>query len=253
MKPKIILPLIFVLALAGMVWATTATIVSPLSSGRMDTTTYNFNVSVSDDNVTNCTVTGSSSKNGGSWTIYVYNATDGKSANATIDTTAQNDSNDWTFTAVCVNSTPSTIATSAAVSSVIVDNTIPSIRLNAPTDNSEDSDGLITFNVTCGNATSATLKIGSADAQSMTRSGLICYNTMEISLGKYQWTVDATDGTNTTTSSTWTVTQTKGRDGGIIPEHKIGQKKETNTMVALAVILALVFFFGSNSKGRKKR
>lgn len=190
------------------------------------------------DQMVNCTFyVKSSATANSSWSTLgtASNATYGsgtflRHVNKTYDTTRGSieDSNVYYLNATCRNLTAAGYNLAVAMRyPVIISNTIPQAASSpGPTDDDKDTDGDVTFigTVVGSNTTACTLYFangstpGSA-SYTMTHAGNNCsYRLSDMPEQTYNWYILATDGSNTTASSTWNVEIDKatGHRAGLI-------------------------------------
>lgn len=118
--------LIAVVVLAGAVAAGTCTFVSPASSATVSGASVVFNISTT-AYAKNCTITGTSSASGGTWTVgTALNNSQGavNSSNVTASSAGIRDAADWSFSATCVNNSGATVDTCTRTG-IKVNNTVP--------------------------------------------------------------------------------------------------------------------------------
>lgn len=207
---KLLIPLFLFGVICSLYLASaTLTVVRPGTSATA-VGTYALNVSGM-NNILNCTwYVGSTSTANSSWTQVAFyknttgGATSAYNATAFVSTIIE-DSTDYVFNATCTNTT--NVKDSGTVTGITVDNTVPV----APTSLSptSDTDGSISFSATVTGArtTGCTLIFPDINPGSptytMTHSGGTCtYSLSGVAEQTYQYVVRASDGTNTTDSST---------------------------------------------------
>lgn len=212
---SLLLGLTFLLSLS-LVCAATGTVSFDLpATGSTVSGTVVLNVTNSStgfDEMNNCTFTLASSLTANtSVTIGSFDNDTLFNVNTTFDTTTVEDATDYVFTASCKNSSNDD---ASSTTSVTIDNTIPQTpSALSPATGTIDADGSITFSgtVTGVNTTICTLNFDGVnyggDDQSMTHTGNTCSLTLSnVPDQTYKWYITASDGTNTTDSSTLTVT-----------------------------------------------
>lgn len=186
--------------------ASAATFVNP-SASQVLKGSERINVTTTQADNHNCTVTATSASSGDTLTLVVYNNTEageGLYANATYDTTADLDASDWSFTGTCYNSTGDA-ETITARTGITIDNTAPACTWSTPTTSKETYAPTQTWQVTATSANTCTLVFGANAAKTMTESSDVCTYTGDVKTlpeGLYK-TVTATtsDGYNTTSCS----------------------------------------------------
>jgi len=267
MNKKIIsLPLLIMMliGLAGIGYGA-CVFTSPGASEIIKGSTYQLNVSgITRQTLKNCSVTATSALTGSTLpAIWAYNVSGEEDtyAVATIDTNNLTDASDWVFAATCYNLTLEDSETCTSRTGVTIDNSIPVVASPTPSDTNKVTSGNdVAFSVTCTNATAAILFVEDT-AYTMTESSDTCSYTIDkVSNGVSSWYVVATDGLNSTTSSTYTV---EVREGGAFLQNLgeggtvTGGEEEDNSMALLVVMAAGYFLFinkdGPTSKKRRKR
>jgi len=266
---KKILPLLFMIAMAGMVYGVTAgtcEFVLPVTSTIISDSTV-INITQANHSIANCTITGTSTLTGDTWTTYTYNDTSGEGHNGTINATATTsdaeDGTDWSLSASCVNDTGD-VKETCTVSSLTVDNTIPTApsALSPTTSDDENNVGTWSATVTAAETTACTLfiltdSVGTL-SYTMTHSGSTCtYGTVTLPGHESPLTyyVEASDGTNSTNSSASTVTI--DRPGGVyVPGADDGLSESQKNFFGLFIVGVAAYFLFFNKKGgsgRRKR
>jgi len=130
--------------------------------------------------------------------------------NGTLDSTRFEDGTDYTFKVQLFNGSDRVNAT---ITGITIDNTIPQASTSlSPVDNNIDTDGTVNFTGTVVgvNTTSCTLQFVGTNfggaSQAMTHNGNSCsLQLTAIPEQSYKWFIRASDGSNTTDSSTLTV------------------------------------------------
>lgn len=201
---------LFVISILPMVLATgTVTWVTPLT-GEGITGIQGFNITNATGftQINNCTVYITSSSTATSRVIIADNVSTTR-VSIYNDTTYLEDSNDYTLTASCRNQS-NDLATNSSIT-VRVDNDVPDTPTTlSPSANSIDTDGSITFSATVNDSetTGCTLYFpntqpSSASSYAMTYATTSCtYTLSSIADQSYDYYIRASDGTNTTDSST---------------------------------------------------
>lgn len=215
---KIMLPILILmmLGLVGIVYGD-CTVITPGAGATIKGSAYVVNITNEGVNVTNCTVSVTSTLSGDSDTFYVYNASFGEGySNNTINTISILDSTDVVFTFSCIN-TSGAVEETCSRTGILVDNTIPVVTTPSPATGTTDEDGEVDISITCTNATSAVLYFLGGDIYTMTESSDTCtYSDLILGDGNRDWYIIASDGTNTTTSSTYELSvDITGAGGGI--------------------------------------
>ena len=214
--------LLFVIATLAMVAsAGTVTMVHPATSDRFEVSTIGgliiLNASA-DFNATWCAFYGSSASTvNSSSTIVIANVTHGydftnNSVNSSINSRLFEDANDYTWSATCSNQSGTTYD-ATATTSVVLDNTVPTVpTVNTPAGYTEE-DGALNLNATVlGNQTTGctlrfigTLPIGVGSSITITETSGTSLCTRVISgpvgNGVFRYTFTANDGTNTSSES----------------------------------------------------
>lgn len=267
-KKYIYLPILALLTvmLAGVVYGA-CTFETPTSGTILNSTTTIFNITcATNQNISNCSVSASSSTSGDSFSFYTYNTTASKHTNlSTLDITVYQDATDWSFSGTCYNGSEGTTETITALSSMTIDSTVPVAESTSPATNSVNDDNNVSFWIQCHNTTSATLNfryIGSGGndlsyPMTVSSSGNCTYDKTFLSNGGYTWYYTMTDGYNTTTSSDFTLTQRT--PGGYIPETPKAGSTTTSSgggmnkgLLFLIIAAAVLMFAGKGKKRRKK-
>lgn len=177
-----------------------------------------------------------------------------KNLSFTFNSSVLEDAPNYDFNITChlFNDTVSDYNTSL-VTGIDVDNTVPTAPSSLiPT---SDTDGIFVFNSTIiGRQTTAcTLSfIGTNPGESsyaMTHGGNACwYSISSVPDQSYRWYVTASDGTNTTDSSTQTTTVDiqSGSSGGGLTEKQIkqaeGKQAGWGWIIGIAIIIAVFYF-----------
>jgi hypothetical protein len=245
---KILLSFLLVMCLSlTMVSAATGTVSLDLPAASATVTgTFVLNVTNSTfDEMVNCTFTiASTSTANTSVTIGTFSNDTLDNVNATFDSTTIEDSNDYTVTASCRNSTNDQATDTST--SVTVDNTIPQTPSSlSPSDESEDTDGSVTFSgtVTGVNTTGCTLyftgKNPGSSSYTMTHSANTCtYTHSSVPEEAYDWYIRASDGTNTTDSSTYNIrvdtTTSAGKAAKLIEQQ--GVEPISGALISVPII-----------------
>lgn len=173
-----------------------------------------------------------------------------------FDTRALKDDTTYSLRARCINESNSVVLTTATEVTFKVDNTVPVVVTPSPSTGTEQTDGsYVAFSITCTNSSSADLYLDNAKI-TMTESSDVCSYTMDwLTDGLHSWYVIASDGRNSTTSSTYNIRISKG--GGYIPEEaqatSTGQTSNTALLVVLGAVVWLVWSGKSTTKRRRKR
>lgn len=271
MKKTIIYGLMLALV-ASVVLAATATINSP-ASGSI-TGAFNFNVTIGGTTPSafdNCTIEVNSANTANSSYVSLgtvnngtsaANATENSNLNGSLSTSQVQDAATYTIRATCYNSTnASNTIVSAEVSSITIDNTVPSTpTVTFPTASSTyTNDSLVwQVGVTGANTTACTLVFvgqspSSQTSYGMTHSGNQCTQSFTaVPSGMYTWYVTATDGTNSSSSSNSLVEFQNGNRKKTLlltPEQAkayqevsagTGSSKNRNIAIALLVIVGAI-------------
>lgn len=217
---------VFLIAIPAISAAVTITLNAPASSSTVrGITTFNTTVTgldVTNGNLVNLTYyVKSASVNDTGWvkigsnnSLNMTNQTVGNQTITKIDLTGRiEDANDYIFNVTILNDTASGFLDDVTNTGITVDQSAPSTpTILTPTDDSTDEDGTFVFNVSVAgaNTTGCTLYfdgVGPGDSSyAMTHLGSACYySATRIPEQTYNWYVTATDGTNTSTSSTWNI------------------------------------------------
>lgn len=203
---KLIIPimLFMVLTLVGMALGAT-TFATPTASGVMSGS-YKINItSTTLNNISNCTVTGTSALTGGSFTVEA-NASDaeaGLQANVTYDTTLLPDASDWVLTGTCYNLTLGTTDTITSRTAT-VDNLNPvctHVTLSSDSE-VEMTDYSYTITITGTNGTSGTVNFSGNTYTLSESSDVFTYDIGRIPATSYTVKASVTDGYNTTLCTT---------------------------------------------------
>jgi hypothetical protein len=210
------------------------------------------------DVVDNCTMTITSATSGSAVATYIlFNTTDTGSLNAatnsSVNTALLKDASDYVFAATCYNT--STTMTPTSITAAIVDNTVPVVSTPSPATNTREAVRSKTFSVACANATSATL-YAFGGALTMTESSDVCSYTFDfVPTGIHNWYIIASDGLNSTTSSTYSYEVS--RSGAPSQPESYNVTTTGNSKWALVaivgVVLWLVFSNDSSTKSRRRR
>ena len=216
MKKLILLGLFLVLFAVG-VNAFTVTLNTPATNeDSVSGTAYVLNATTADVSVYNCTFyaksTSTANSTYGLLNATVTNTSSGQTEFTTNwDTTSVEDSNDYSFNATCYNEIGDIgVDTNTGIE---IDNTVPTAPSSpAPADKSTNTNGSQAFSVavTGSETTGCTLYFSGPNPGSsnyaMTHSGDTCTKSaIAFPEYTYYWYVIATDGTNTTTGTTYRV------------------------------------------------
>lgn len=260
---SILLIVITVLTFSVMSVMASLSFVRPPASGVVQGQ-YVLNVSESAQYLRNCSFYAlSPSTANSSWTylgIYVNNISINIThLNGTFSSGILEDSNDYTFNASCYNNSGYFYGVTRA--SITVDNSIPDTPTLTPATGTRDTDGSVTFTgaVNGSETTGCILYFDGTNPGSssytMSHSGNSCtYTISAVPEQSYKGYVTASDGTNTSTSSTNTVISdlnTGGAKGGALwylDQQSGGQtlsvastETETNkTAIIIVIILVII-------------
>lgn len=235
---KILISFLLVMALSIMVVsAATGTVSLDLPTDASSVTgTFVLNVTNSTfDEMVNCSFTIASSLTANtSVTIGTLDNDTLDNVNTTFDSTSIEDSDDYTITAACRNSSNDQASDTATIT---VDNTIPGTPTGmSPADANVDTDGSVTFSVTVigVNTTSCTLNFTGINpgnpGYTMTHSGNTCTKTItSIPENTYNWQTYASDETNISAGSTETtqhvdITTSAGKAAQLIQQKGVTSK-----------------------------
>jgi len=209
MMKSVKIPILLIFSLL-LISVATAAIVKPITGASVAGTTVILNATnASLPNMVNCTWTigSASTANTTSTFVFTNKSADPLIINGSFNSLTFEDSNDYTVTAVCRNTT--SVSTTSTSTGVIIDNTIPQAPSSlTPATDTKDTDGSVAFSatVTGRNTTSCTMYFSGtnpgATSYAMTHSGNTCSKTLTLPEQIYDWYIIASDGTNTTTSST---------------------------------------------------
>ena len=258
---KIILPILFVIFMAGIVSAS-ATFKVPVSSDTVSGKADQINITCGLEETINATVTGTSVKTGDTLSAVVTNSTPlSYHVNGTFDTRKGIDSTDWILSCTCYNRTGST-ASCTQITGITIDNTDPTCSQTTLVSNSVfDLDVIDDLSVTCTNATSATVACDS-DTYSMIESSDICtYDYTDFTEGVCgSLVIKTSDGTDTTTCTRLeNVDFEKQSDydtkGGSTPAQKIAvieSKMKNNKMLIFGVAVFVIIMGAAVVVMRKK-
>lgn len=199
-KLEILLVLVAILAIS---FVSAATFVAPglVNGGVARGSAVYVNISGTKgafDNVTNCTITGTSALTGDTLTTkIVYNDTTSVwYANGTLNTIGEVDAADWILTGTCYNVSYSTSTITPIT--VTIDNTVPECQHNQSSNHAYKPTQ--TWQVTARNATSAQIAFGGNSPFAMTESSDVFSYTGNIPEFTYATVVaTSSDGLNTTT------------------------------------------------------
>ncbi|MFX0178389.1 MAG: hypothetical protein ACFE85_19415 [Candidatus Hodarchaeota archaeon] len=228
-KGKLILGSVFLLSLFLMMSlvCANADMVTPASSATISGTAI---LNASGTNLLNCTFYAkSASTANSSWSTLSTDTNETASAssiNGTFDSTILEDSTDYIFNATCYNSSGS-LHDGTTTTGVTVDNTAPTAPTLSPADYSSlTTSGTQTFTgtVTDSQTTSCTYTIYRGGSSSDGSSGSASYSSSSctftktfsstIDNGVWWWTVTASDGTNTSSTTAHFNVQLPGSGGG---------------------------------------
>lgn len=260
---KFVLPLLLLLALAGIGYADA--FLNP-TSGQTKSGSFVINISSTvNPNVTaNCSVTMTSANAGSTFRVVARNNSGalGQYQNATFQTTQMNDASDWVFAGTCYNTSMATVATLTSVTGVIINNTVPILSVSAPTAAASITDNTQTWTATGNNVTSATLTYNGL-SYTMAESGNINATTFTYTLntlkgGTYTWSVAATDGLDTTTStSTLKVSVSRNRQLSGTQDTSVPTTQPSGGLFGMSmttvIIIGVVLYFVFNKSGGKSK
>ncbi len=264
---------LFSFTLISAMEADNITIVTPVASGSLVGATADFNVTL---------VTGYEAENWTSvriWLVsagltanttealatdWITNTTD-LMLNGTLDSTAFEDGTDYTFKAQLFNGTDYLNST---VSGVIINNGVPTAPTLSPADlTTVTSSGTQTFTGTVVDAdtTSCTYTIyrggSTADGEAGTGSysGTSCTFTKAFSStadnGVWHWTIIASDGTDTTSTTAKLNVNLVGAGGGYLPlitgadsASEKGSKAWIFWSIIIVIAISLIAYFATGKK-----
>lgn len=259
----------------------TCTLVTPAGSAVIKDTAL-FNITWSDTNSTGVltgVVYASSSGTDNSTVVLVGNKTNGTttaygSVNISISTLGFVDNNNWAIYAVCYNGTGAgSGVTSSTNNNIIVDNTVPAFGKTTNFSNTDNNIQVITFNVSNAKQYRFFHNGLMEETKTITASlsGVSFTRTIQATdSGSYY--LDATDGTNTTTSGTTTYTlmgDTKSGRNTIISKPVVAsivtgqttqQKASVDNTFAIFLVISAVLsivlvtiFVAASKKGKRYR
>jgi hypothetical protein len=269
---KILVLLAMMIVCAGAVMAAAA-FDTPGASATISGATYVVNVTSAMDNLENCTVSASSTLTGDSLagTVFTNESADADFVNATIDTTALEDATDWAFTAECYNTTGDN--ENASRTGVTVDNTAPTTPTSlSPTTGTDKTANSFSATVTGAQTTACTLTYWStiqpSTTAAMTHSGNTCTHSLTLPNADWQYTVTASDGTNTSLSATTNLKiSSEGSGGGgggtravtaekasVVDALQSGEPLSKNNKTKIFVVIGAVVLIGLHQGwfGKKK-
>ncbi|MEA2037912.1 MAG: hypothetical protein U9O94_10480 [Nanoarchaeota archaeon] len=267
---------LMLISMLAMFASAATTFVTPGASATIQGD-YVINISTADvANATNCSVNGSSTLSGDSFTnFYVYNRTAIGAGtgylNGTITslTSIYEDASDWVFSAVCRNTTNSVSATSRT--GITIDNTVPSGATGlTPVTTTSKRNIAFSSTVNGSKTTSCTATFTSAihtETFTLTHSANTCSYTIPLlPPSEYTVTVLASDGLNSTTSNSTTITVKEGDQGGAAASGsnaaraaEASDSSDTTNKTVFFVIAAAVIIYalanqgGSSGSTRKRR
>lgn len=191
------------------------TLINPANSATISGTAILNATNSSLPDMVNCTFYAkSASTANSSWTslgTFTNSTANPLNINGTFVSTVLEDSTDYTFNATCRNSSNS-LSSASGTATVKIDNTIPQAPTSvSPTADAVDTDGSIDFSGTVvgRNTTGCTLyfsgKNPGSSSYAMTHSGDSCTVTVSsMPEESYTYYINASDGTNSTNSSSVT-------------------------------------------------
>ncbi len=259
---------LFALMFAFALVSASPVLVSPASSSTISGATVLLNATNGTlSEILNCTFYASSPSTENSSAVSIGFAENETASdvdiNMTFNSAILEDSNDYSIYASCWNAT--TQQNSSAHTGIIVDNTIPQApsSLTPASYNTVTTAGTQTFSstVTNANTTACTYTIYRGGSPADGNSGSTTYSSSTCSFtkafsttadnGDWWWTITASDGTNTTSSSTNHLTvNLPGAGSGSLPLTTAGEttagKKALNWVIGIVVLLAivgLIYFF----------
>lgn len=226
----------------------TVTINTP-SANAVVRGTLNVTVTVTNQNNTNvsCDVYAQSANTANSsWAKLTSSGIQNTTAsiwNTTVNTELVEDGTSYIFNITCNNNTDVADSTSTGI---IVDNTEPVTPSSlSPSDESTDADGDITFSATVAgvNTTACTLYFDGTHpgypSYTMTHSANTCtYSATSVPDQTYNWYIRASDGSNTTDSSIYTVhsdVQTSAGKAALLAQQR-GVKSKGGALLAVTDI-----------------
>lgn len=206
--------LILVVSLVSILQVVSAlTLASPADSSTISGTTIINATAPAGEEIVNCTFyVKSASTANSTWTsLGTFNNDTTINVNGTFSSAILEDSNDYQFNATCRNQS-NNISDVVGGANVVVNNTVPTTPSSlSPSADSTDNDGSISFSatVTGSETTGCTLYFSGIHpgnpSYTMTHTGNTCtYSLTSVPEQSYDWYVRASDGTDTTDSSTQT-------------------------------------------------
>lgn len=256
-KRNLMFGMLFLFSIMALTFASaTVTISTPSANSILIGSSNAWNVSgtVNFINITSCQIWGSSSSTANSTALNLSQAQNGTLnavyvyGNLNLSTLRGiEDSNDYSIYAVCTNSSAGALLqqNSSAVT-ITIDNGVPTAPTSlSPSSNSQDSDGIINFSATVtGTATTGCTLLfngrnpGSA-TYTMTHGGNLCYYSFDSSTSKipeetYNYTIRASDGSNTTDSvgTSFSVLLTK-TGGNYLFNNPAASRESTSKALAI--------------------
>jgi len=266
----------------GVVYAAypVTTIDKPATDADMGAGLYNANFTLgaptdNRDNLTlhNCTwsLYSVSTGNTSSAVVLYTNASINITGNTAIvvrhqlNTALVEDANDYSLKVTCIAANDTSLTSTDTNTGLDVDNTIPTSPSSySPADGTKDTDGDVSFSVavTGARTTACTMFFKGTTpgkgSYSMTHSGATCTASLSgMPNSVYEWYVTATDGTNSTTTSTTTTLQIDqpSVSPGMKAQLMTGEPQPTDegvgvdggipttTIVAFVVLVAVVIYF----------
>jgi hypothetical protein len=241
------------------------TLVKPASSGVMS---GNYVLNVTNGSmieIINCTWYAKSASTANSSYVNISQLSTNLSAsdfdiNYTFDSTILEDSNDYSVYATCANKT--LIQNTSVTTGVIVDNHVPQAPTLSPSSNQASPQTTAVYQtftgtVTNANTTSCTYTIARGGATfgtdyfsgTATYSGSTCTFTKQFNTtndnGDWIWSVTASDGTNTSSTSAHFVFNLPGAGGGGNNNINPGSENTENHSIiwVLGIIIVLIIIF----------
>ena len=276
-----VLPLILsvlIVLFAGNVMAGTCTFVNPGASATLNGVSNYINITTTAAPITNCTVTAASVLSGGSFTVGTFANNTNVSVNGTFSVAGQRNAADWILTATCRNTT-ATVDTCTRTA-LKIDSTVPVVT-NCLINGVTAANGTVgssdaTFACTIKNATTCSaywhggtgLAFASTAASrsdmslnaitmtttySVTAGATATANIKSISDDNAEVYIACSDGLNTTTGTTYTVSaegSTKAQKQvavnlqagtkAFVPEVQKEQQSKTVIVVIFLLMATLV-------------
>lgn len=210
------------------------------------------------ENATNATISVSSGTITGALTNQQPDGTNATYLNTTVNTLQLPDVDTLTYTMTIYNESAESIAT--CTRDFITDNTIPVLTSLSPATATKNEGGdNVVFSTTCTNTSGSPTLYLDGVVHTMSRTGTDCtFTKTHLQDQIWSWYIIASDGLNSTTSSTLTLDVQE--TGGYVAQEEVVQTTGDavtigggNNTIAIIALVVLFLMFGQKGSGTKKR